>query len=306
MNVEQAVRVAYEAGLAKVGVGAVAQYLTPEFGAAPDRLGIAVAGLDGRVYGAGDWQTPFCIQSISKVFSLALALRADGERSTLWTRVGRSPSRRRYDSGLELEDDRGVPCNPYVNAGALVVTDHLVDLLGSGLRDALLGFLRRQSRNADVASSGRVVALERRHQHRNAALAHLLASYGNLGHAVGQVLDDYAWQCAIEMSCRDLARAGLVLADEGRAVEECDTLPARDVRRINATLLTCGTYDGAGDFAYTVGIPAKSAVSGAILAVVPRRWAICTWSPRLDGSGTSVAGMEALQTFVELLGISLF
>lgn len=267
------------------------------------RLGLALATIDGEVYGAGDWQTPFSIQSISKVFSLAVVLSRDGE--AIWQRVGREPSGSPFNALHRLEYDRGVPRNPFVNAGALVVVDRLVSLVGQG-NSAVLDLLRAESGNPNVGVDPIVARSEAEHRHRNAALTHLLASYGNLTNPVDTVLDHYTAQCAIEMNCRDLALAARFLARQGLRADGSRLLSRSDAKRLNAIMLTCGTYDHAGEFAYRVGLPAKSGIGGGIIAVVPNRCTLAVWGPGLDNSGNSYAGLAALDAFTTDTGWSVF
>ena len=279
-----------------VGQGRVATYI-PALGEVPnERFGMAVATVDGEVFGVGDFDLPFSVQSLSKVFTLALA-------GDVWDRVGREPSTLAFDSLAQLEQDLGVPRNPFLNAGALVTTDRLLTRTGDAV-GALCRFLAEES-GAAVAVDGAVAASELAAGHRNAALAHLVAGYGKLDNPVDDVLDHYVRGCAIALSCADLARAALFLARAGRGASE-QVLPAADVKRLNATMLVCGMYDGVGEFAYRVGLPAKSGVGGGILAVVPNRCVVCVWSPGLDRCGNSVAGMAALEAFTVLTGWSVF
>ncbi len=286
-----------------IGQGEVAQYIPALASVDPRRFGIAVADVDGTVTGVGDWEVPFSVQSISKAFSLALVLEQDGER--IWRRVGREPSGNPFNSLVQLEYENGIPRNPFINAGALVVTDRLQTLTGDA-STTMLEFLRAESGNPDLAFDQAVAASESEHGDRNAALAHFMASYGNLDNPVTTVLEHYFWQCSIEMSCRDLAVAGGFLARHGLRADGSRLLSPRQAKRINAVMLTCGTYDAAGDFAYRVGLPGKSGVGGGIVAVIPGRCTLCVWSPGLDARGNSVAGMAALDHFTTLTGWSVF
>ncbi|UCR88893.1 glutaminase [Mycetocola spongiae] len=283
--------------------GTVADYIPGLSRVDPDRFGIAVAMNSGEVYTAGDADIPFSIQSISKLFTLALALDEDGDR--LWTRVHREPSGTPFNSLVQLETEAGIPRNPFINAGALVVTDHLLDTAGD-VRMRLLNLLRTESGNSEISVDPAVFASERETGHRNAALTHFLASMGNLRGSVLEVLETYFWQCSLEMSCRDLALAGGFLARGGVGADGGAVLAPRQVKRINAIMLTCGMYDAAGDFAYRVGLPAKSGVGGGILAVIPGRCTIAVWGPRLDRSGNSAAGIAALDEFTSRTGWSIF
>jgi glutaminase len=287
----------------QVGHGQSAQYIPALASVDTGRFGMAIAGVDGSVTGVGDWQVPFSIQSISKAFSLAMVLAQDGEN--LWRRVGREPSGTPFNSLVQLEHENGIPRNPFINAGALVVTDRLQSLTGDA-STTMLSWLRAQSGNPAVSFDPDVASSEAGHGDRNAALAHFMAGYGNLDNPVWTVLDHYFWQCSIAMSCRDLAVAGSFLARHGLGADGSRLLSAREAKRINAVMLTCGTYDAAGDFAYRVGLPGKSGVGGGILAVVPGKCTLCVWSPGLDARGNSVAGVAALDAFTSLTGWSVF
>ncbi|MFD7662244.1 glutaminase [Streptomyces sp. NPDC059788] len=286
-----------------VGHGQVADYIPALEKVPGDRFGIAVADINGEVYGAGDWEVPFSVQSISKTFSLALVMANDNE--DIWKRVGREPSGTPFNSLVQLEWENGVPRNPFINAGALVITDRLQTLTGDA-STTMLHFLREESGNPDLAFDQAVADSEADHGDRNAALAHFMASFGNLENPVPSVIEHYFWQCSIEMSCRDLAAAGGFLARHGLRADGSRLLEAREAKRINAVMLTCGTYDAAGEFAYRVGLPAKSGVGGGIVAVVPGRCTLCVWSPGLDSRGNSVAGAAALDHFTTLTGWSVF
>jgi glutaminase len=171
---------------------------------------------------------------------------------------------------------------------------------------ALRDFLRKESGNGAVDMDPEVAASEAQHGHRNAALAHFMASCGNLENPVECVLDHYFRQCSLTMSCADLAKAGLFLANHGLGADGSRLLSRSEAKRINSIMLTCGTYDAAGDFAYRVGLPGKSGVGGGILAVLPGRGTLCVWSPALDSYGNSVAGVEALDRFTTRTGWSVF
>ncbi|MEV6974050.1 glutaminase [Kitasatospora sp. NPDC093806] len=283
--------------------GRVADYIPALAEADPTAFGMAIATVDGEVFGAGDWRQPFSVQSVSKLFTLALALAEGGDG--LWAGVGREPSGNPFNSLVQLESEHGIPRNPFINAGALVVTDRLLELTGDAV-GSVLDFLRAESGNPAVAVDGAVAASEAGHGHRNAAMAHFMASYGNLRNPVEDVLAHYYAHCAIEASCRDLALAGLFLARHGVRTDGARLLSRSEAKRINAVLLTCGTYDAAGEFAYRVGLPGKSGVGGGVLAVLPGRGAVCAWSPGLDAAGNSVLGVAALDALTTATGWSIF
>ncbi|MFC4469533.1 glutaminase [Streptomyces xiangluensis] len=283
--------------------GRPADYIPALAACDPRRFGMAVAELDGTVYGVGDWRQPFSAQSLTKVFTLALVLAGGGD--VLWEHVGREPSGNPFNSLVQLEYENGIPRNPFINAGALVVTDRLYTQTGDTV-GTLLDFLRAESGNAQLAINKDVAASESAHGDRNAALGHFMASYGNIGNPVPVLLDQYFRQCSIEASCADLAVATGFLARHGIRADGTRLLSRSQAKQVNAVMLTCGTYDAAGEFAYRVGLPGKSGVGGGIIAVVPGRCTLCVWSPGLDERGNSVAGVAALERFTTLTGLSVF
>ena len=287
----------------EIGRGQVATHI-PALGTVdPNQFGMAVADLDGNVTGVGAFDVPFSLQSVTKAFALALVIASDG--GNLWSRVGREPSGSAYNSLVQLEHENGIPRNPFINAGALVTTDRLLSLTGDA-RGAVLEFLQKESGNPLVDFDLGVAGSELDHGARNAALGYFMASHGNMENPVPEVLEHYFWQCSIRASCQDLALAGGFLARRGVRADGSRLITGNDAKRINAIMLTCGTYDAAGDFAYRVGLPGKSGVGGGILAIVPGRCAVCVWSPGLDARGNSVAGVAALDRFTTLTGLSVF
>lgn len=282
--------------------GEVATYI-PELAAVdPDRFGLAVALTDGELLSVGDAEVPFSVQSISKVFTLALALGQVG--SQFWDRVGREPSGRAFNSILQLENEKGVPRNPFINAGAIVVTD--VILTSSSPKEALAGlmtFIRAAADDQEIYINDSVARSEKETGHRNFALAHYLRSFGNLENEPELTLGTYFHQCAIEMSCRQLAMAGRFLINAPGMPQLIS--PAR-IRRINALMMTCGHYDGSGDFAYRVGLPGKSGVGGGILIIVPGKASIAVWSPGLTPLGNSRLGTEAVRLLAQQMDWSVF
>ncbi|RAM36403.1 glutaminase [Arthrobacter globiformis] len=276
----------------------------PSLAAVPfNRFGIAVATAAGEVFASGDADVPFSIQSISKVFTLAMALRRDSS-GALWSRVLREPSGTAFNSLVQLEVEHGIPRNPFINAGALVVTDHLMEETPDAAA-ALLSFLSGQSGQAGPFFDVAAAASELSNSSRNLALAHFLKNFGNLRQSAEAVVENYVRQCSIMMTCVELAKAGLFLADDGRGA--LGTVVSRsEAKRIGSIMLTCGMYDAAGEFAYRVGLPGKSGVGGGILVIVPGHCAICVWSPRLDAKGNSLAGSAALADLSDRTGWSVF
>ncbi|PWK75548.1 glutaminase [Aminobacter sp. AP02] len=286
--------------------GEVASYI-PELGKVdPAKFGIAVIMNDGGVATAGDADEPFSIQSISKVFTLALALGRVGD--TLWKRVGREPSGTPFNSIVQLEREEGIPRNPFINAGAIVVSDVL--LAGHQPREAIgeiLSFVRSVADDETIVIDRDVASSERATGYRNFALANYLKGFGNLNHAPELTLGVYFHHCAIAMSCKQLANAGRFLANSGRIPSLNHTVISGErARRINALMLTCGHYDGSGEFAFRVGIPGKSGVGGGILAIVPGVASIAVWSPGLNDRGNSMLGSIALEQLAKRMNWSIF
>jgi glutaminase len=286
--------------------GKVADYI-PQLGRiSPDKLGLAVQMVDGRSFFAGDADETFSIQSVSKIFTLTLALGKIGDG--LWNRVGREPSGNPFNSIVQLEIEKGIPRNPFINAGAIVVADTI--LSGHRPREAIgeiLRFVRFLADDDSIVVDSQIARSETETGFRNAALANYMRAFGNLHHPVDQVLGVYIHHCAIAMSCRQLARSGLFLANRGKnPLTGYGVVSHERARRINALMLTCGHYDGSGDFAFRVGLPAKSGVGGGILAIVPGKAAIAVWSPGLNATGNSLVGSLALEAIAGRMDWSVF
>ncbi|MDU9412056.1 glutaminase B [Pseudomonas sp. zfem005] len=287
-----------------IGQGKVASYIPALAGVPANQLGIAVYSNEGQLYCAGDGHTPFSIQSISKVFSLVQAIQHSGE--DIWQRLGHEPSGQPFNSLVQLEFERGVPRNPFINAGALVICDINQSRFAApalSMRD----FARRLSGNHYLVADEVVARSEYQHRARNAAAAYLMQSFGNFHNDVEAVLRSYFHHCALRMNCVDLALAFSFLANDGVSPHSGETvLSARQTKQVNALMATSGLYDEAGNFAYRVGLPGKSGVGGGIVAVVPGRFTVCVWSPELNESGNSVAGMAALEKLSERIDWSIF
>ena len=286
--------------------GEVASYIPELARVDPGAFGLAVVGANGETAAAGDCDVAFSIQSISKVFTLMLAIGLVGDN--LWRRVGREPSGSPFNSIVQLERERGVPRNPFINAGAIAVTDTI--LSGRQPREALgeiLRFMQFLADDPSVVIDDAVAASEKRTGFRNAALAYYMKSFGIIDNPVDYTLGVYFHHCAIAMSCRQLALAGRCLAYDGRnPATGLSVVSPERARRINAVMLTCGHYDGSGEFAYRVGLPGKSGVGGGILAVAPGKASIAVWSPGLDKNGNSHLGRIALEKLTKRLGWSIF
>ncbi|UYM17820.1 glutaminase [Endozoicomonas euniceicola] len=286
------------------GQGKPAGYIPALSQVDPGKFGMAISTVNGDDFVIGDADEFFSIQSISKVFNLSLAMHYAGE--DLFKRVGVEPSGTTFNSLSQLEYENGIPRNPFINAGALVVTDALLEFVKSPKRD-FLDFVRGLSNNIDVHYDEEVFRSEYDNGQRNAALANYLKSFGNLDNHISRVLDFYFYQCSVSMSCRDLARAFRFLAQDGRHPYKDEQVVSRlQARRINSLMMTCGTYDEAGEFAFKVGLPCKSGVGGGIVAVIPGEMSVCVWSPELGPKGNSIVGMEALKYFARKAGRSIF
>jgi glutaminase len=292
--------------LPRLGEGKVADYIPQLACIDPKKFGIAVIGIDGRVYKAGDCDEPFSIQSVSKVFTLTLALGKHGE--TTWNRVGREPSGSAFNSIVQLEHENGKPRNPFINAGAIVVSDMVMS--GHTPREAIgeiVRFVQYLADDSAIAIDPEVARSETATGYRNFALANFMKSFGKLVHPVDHVLGVYFHQCALAMSCTQLASAGLFLANNGvNPLTGHTVVSSQRARRINALMLTCGHYDGSGDFAYHVGLPGKSGVGGGIMAVAPGRASVAVWAPGLNSNGNSLLGSVALEMLATKTGWSVF
>ncbi len=295
----------------EIGTGKVADYIPALANVDPRKFGLAVALSDGRMEILGDADEPFSMQSISKIFTLSLALKAVGDR--LWERVGREPSGSPFNSIVQLENEQGIPRNPLINAGAIVTTDHLVEHYCSDSAGAepaiveLLTMLRRLAQDDTIQIDSAVALSEAESGSRNRALAHFMAAFGNMANPVEKALAAYFRHCAIAITCRQLARSALFLAHEGRDPVTGEQVVTRQrCRRILAVMMLSGHYDNSGDFAYRIGLPGKSGVGGGILAVAPGHGTIAVWSPGLNRAGTSRVGGIALEELVRQTGWSVF
>ena len=274
-----------------IGQGKVADYIPALATVDGSRLGIAICTVDGQLFQAGDAQERFSIQSISKVLSLVVAMRHYSEEE-IWQRVGKDPSGSPFNSLVQLEMEQGIPRNPFINAGALVVCDMLQGRL-SAPRQRMLEVVRGLSGVSDISYDTVVARSEFEHSARNAAIAWLMQNYFHY--------------CALKMSCVELARTFVFLANQGKAIHiDEPVVTPMQARQINALMATSGMYQNAGEFAWRVGLPAKSGVGGGIVAIVPHEMAIAVWSPELDDAGNSLAGIAVLEQLTKQLGRSVY
>lgn len=275
------------------GIGKTADYIPALANVNPDKFGMCIVTTDNDLYSAGDSVERFSIQSISKVFALAICLSLKGEK--LWGRVGKEPSGTAFNSLVQLEFEHGVPRNPFMNAGALVLADIMLTSFDNP-EEEFIAFVRELCGDASVNYNAGVACSEKEVGYLNAAIANLLKHHRNIECDVERVLDFYFMMCSVEMSCRELARAFLAFANHNASFSFSGiSLTSSQVKRMNAIMQTCGFYDEAGEFSYLVGLPGKSGVGGGIAAVYPKRYSVAVWSPRLNSKGNSVMGMKALE-----------
>jgi glutaminase len=318
MNLSQVLEHIYQQVQPMLGQGNVADYIPALANIEPRQFGMAITLNNGEFYGVGAYQQRFSIQSISKVFSFTLALR--GYRDELYQRVGREPSGDPFNSLVQLEYESGIPRNPFINAGAIVVCDSLISYYAQQSNKATpdsenslsaltqtLNFIRMCCNDNSITIDDAIVRSELQHGFRNEALANLMKSFGNLNNDVEQVIHSYFQQCAVAMNAQQLSRSMLYLANNGTdPITKQQFITKSQAKRINSLMLTCGHYDASGDFAFRVGLPGKSGVGGGIVAVIPNEMAIAVYSPALNASGNSLVGTKALELFTTLTGLSIF
>lgn len=283
--------------------GTVATYIPELSDVDINIFGIHLNCINGDNYSFGNFDKGFSIQSISKVFTLTKAFSLLG--NDLWKRVDVEPSGNPFNHLSLLEQENGIPRNPLINAGALVIADILVSQLENPKED-FLNFVRDISNDTSINFDESVAKSEKETGFRNYAAANLLKSFKNLNNSVEEVLDFYFHQCSIKMSCEQLANAFHLFANHGSCQQNKLHASLSQVKRINAIMLTCGFYDEAGEFAFEVGLPGKSGVGGGIAALLPNEFTITTWSPGLNNKGNSLLGMQALEQFTTKTGLSIF
>ena len=294
----------YQAILPYAKEGKQASYIPELAKVNPDQFGMCIHTIYGEVAAIEQADTRFSIQSISKVFALAMCLAVKGE--TLWKRVGKEPSGTAFNSLVQLEAEGGIPRNPFINAGALVLADIMLTSLEHPEED-FLAFVRELCGSSTVNYNLEVACSERKTAYLNAAIANLLKYHSNIECDVERVLDFYTKICSIEMSCRELAKAFLAFANHKEKFSYAGvSLTSSQVKRMNAIMQTCCFYDEAGEFSYLVGLPGKSGVGGGIVAIYPLQYSVAVWSPRLNSKGNSVMGIKALELFTTETEESIF
>lgn len=289
-------------GLKNVGIPA--SYIPELAKIDPDQCGLSLITLTGENYAIGDSGVRFSIQSISKVFTLSIAFSLLGD--TLWNRVGVEPSGSSFNSIVALEYEQGIPRNPFINAGALVIADILITHLDDA-KTTFLDYVRELTGSNNIHYNETVVKSEKAHGHVNAALINMMKAHGNINNPAQTVLDFYYHHCSLELSCVELAKAFLPFAESTNEHRCLDfKLTSSQVKRINGVMLANGFYDESGEFAFKVGLPGKSGVGGGIVAVQPGEFSVAVWSPRLNEKGNSVCAMKALELLTTKTGISIF
>ncbi len=284
--------------------GKVATYIPELAKISPKKLGMHLYCINSGHYCFGDNDERFSIQSISKVFGLTLAMSLSNDE--LFKRVDVEPSGNAFNSLIQLEYENGIPRNPFINAGALVISDVLISTLKNP-KKSFLEFIHDITGNTSVAINQEVFNSEKECSFRNAALLNLMKSFGNIKNEIEEVLDFYIYQCAIEMSCKELATAFMIYANGGKKLSNGQQIiSSQKTKRINAVMQTCGFYDEAGEFSFRVGLPGKSGVGGGIAAIHPDQYAVTVWSPLLNPKGNSELGMYALERLTTLTGFSIF
>ncbi|KIA90193.1 glutaminase [Kaistella jeonii] len=290
--------------IAKENFGKVPNYI-PELACIHEnKFGINFTDLKHNSFGIGDFEEKFSIQSISKVFALSYVYEKLGEK--LWSRVDVEPSGNAFNSLVQLEADHGIPRNPFINAGALVICDILLEICNDPKQE-LLQFIRDLTADHQIFFNEIVAASEMQNSFRNAAMCNYMKSFGNIKNKPDAVIELYCHLCAIEMTCKQLSRSFLYLANEGKIPSKNDQiLSFSKAKRINAILLTCGFYDESGEFSFLVGLPGKSGVGGGIVAIYPQHYCITVWSPKLNEKGNSYRGMKFLEEFTTQTGENIF
>ncbi|MDA3942429.1 MAG: glutaminase [Bacteroidetes bacterium] len=304
MDYQQLIERLYQETKPLAAQGKVASYIPALAEVPSSRFAISLITRKQEKFQTGDHQMPFSIQSISKVFTFILAYKNLG--AAIWDRIGREPSGTAFNSLIQLEHEQGIPRNPFINAGAIVVADIILSICKNP-KQTLLDFVRTLADDQTITYDKQVALSEKTTGHRNFALAHFMKGFGNIINPVDEVLDLYFHQCALAMNADQLASSFLFLANEGtNPFDQQEVLNPSRAKRLKALMLTSGLYNESGDFAFRVGLPAKSGVGGGIVAVIPKQLSIAIWSPPLNAMGNSIAGIEALERFTTYSGQSIF
>ncbi|CAM3876547.1 MULTISPECIES: glutaminase [Flavobacterium] len=284
--------------------GSIADYIPELAKVNANKFGIALLDNEQNVYKIGDAQENFSIQSISKVISTAIIFSKIGNE--LWKRVGFEPSGNSFNSLVQLEYENGIPRNPFINAGALVIADLMLEHFENP-KEYFLNFVRELSNNDSIQYNENVAQSEKENGYRNTALVNFIKSFDNIKNEPNDVLDFYFHQCSIEMNCIDLAKLFQVFANNGViSKEKTIFLTTSQCKRMNALMQMCGFYDQAGEFTFKVGLPGKSGVGGGVVAIFPNNYTVAVWSPKLNKKGNSYYGLETLERLTTITEASIF
>ena len=303
MNYQSILESIYQESKLLPSIGNVASTIPELAKVDGNKFGIHLTTISKDDYAIGNSNEKFSIQSVSKALTVAFAFSFLDEK--IWNRVGVEPSGSSFNSLVQLEYEKGIPRNPFINAGALVIADMLVSQLKNPKQE-FLNFIRKISGTETINYNAQVAQSEKETGFRNAALCNFLKSFGNINNQVDEVLDFYFHQCSLEMTCKELAHSFYFFANEGKSISGEQILTKSQVKRVNAVMQTCGFYDESGEFTYKVGLPGKSGIGGGIAALYPKKFVVATWSPRLNEKGNSELGMFALELLTTKTGMSIF
>lgn len=304
MNFEELIQDVYQKIKNTEDKGEMASYIPELSNVDPKNFGVHISTINQVNFGIGNYNDKFSIQSIAKVLALILAYRIVGDE--IWDRVGVEPSGTAFNSLVQLEADKGIPRNPFLNAGAIVVSDILLSNLKNPKED-FMDFVRSISNNTTLEYSNRIAQSEKDVGYRNVALCNFIKSFGQIKNEPSDVLDFYYDLCSLEMSCKELSELFFFLANNGLRIQDNEAiLSESQSKRINALMQTCGFYDESGEFAFKVGLPGKSGVGGGIIAIHPDQYSIAVWSPKLNKKGNSHKGMKFLEEFTTRSELSIF
>lgn len=304
MNLEDIIEETYEEIKAIEDEGKLASYIPELLNVDSENFGVHITTNHKFSHGTGNCEVKFSIQSIAKVLTLCLAYSLEGEK--IWERLGVEPSGSPFNSLVQLEADLGIPRNPFINAGAIVICDILISNLKNPKSD-FLAFVRGISNNHEIHYSESIAQSEKSVGFRNVALCNFIKSFGNIKNKPEEVIDFYFDICSLEMTCKELSELFMFLVNDGSNIDYSkNILTSSQSKRINALMQTCGFYDESGEFAFKVGLPGKSGVGGGIIAIHPDRYAIAVWSPKLNPKGNSYKGMRFLEKFTTKSELSIF
>jgi glutaminase len=285
--------------------GHLADYIPELSKVSPDLFSLAVVTVDGQIFSAGDDQYQFSLQSTSKPFLYAMALQ-EHSREFLLSKVGVEPTGEAFNSIVELEKHTHRPYNPMINSGAIAVSSFIKDTASAKRLDRVLEMFSNLA-GRKVGIDDKIFNSEKQTAHRNRSIAHLLRHFEIVGDDIEESLDLYFQQCSVMVNTVDLAMMGATLASGGiqpktkKKVMNSDTVP--DVLSL---MFTCGMYDTAGEWAYNVGLPAKSGVSGALFTVVPGKLCLAAYSPLINHHGHSLRSVAAVKDFVRQFQLNMF